>query len=63
MKWHLEEVHFRAELGSLVLDRVYGFANLEDGILTNFGKILTLENIETHLEKIREDQKIWLGMN
>jgi hypothetical protein len=54
MQWYWEAVHFRQELGDLVLARIFEGREGDDG----FGVILSEENLERHLARLlrqRED--------
>jgi hypothetical protein len=54
MRWFWESSHYRKELGDLVLDRVLNYSDPGRQIAHDFGVMLTSENIERHLESLRE---------
>lgn len=51
MKYHWEASHYKHELGMIVLDRLTGKNDFLD-----FGTELNLENIDLHLQNLREDR-------
>ncbi|MBW6489362.1 hypothetical protein [Sulfurimonas sp.] len=51
MKYHWEASHYKNELGSIVLDRLNGGKENLD-----FGVELNLQNIDNHLEKLKQDR-------
>ncbi|MDJ0511236.1 MAG: hypothetical protein QNJ64_18565 [Crocosphaera sp.] len=59
MKWYYESSHFSKPLGDLVLDKVFAYEDKNRNIPGDFGILLTSENIEEHLSKIRSDQKLY----
>ena len=59
MQWYWESSHYKKELGDLVLDRIFSYKHPERKIVKGFGVLLNSENIETHLQKLREDRQQW----
>ncbi|MGH7823077.1 MAG: hypothetical protein ACREQ9_25235, partial [Candidatus Binatia bacterium] len=57
MRWHMDSVHYRKDLGDLVLDRL--FAHREPGreVPAGFGVELTPANVEGHLARVREEHE------
>lgn len=60
MRWHWEVNHYRAELGALILDRVFGTDTVslpisDPGSIAekeNFGSLITPDNIDEHLRAV-----------
>ena len=59
IRWYWESSHYKKELGDLILNKVFDFDQLSTGTKNIFGVKITLKNIETHLRKIRKNQKTW----
>ena len=59
MQWYWESSHYKRELGDLVLDRVFNYNNLSRNVPDDFGVLLSLDNIASHLSKVRSDYDIW----
>ena len=55
MKWYWESSHYRKEVGDLVLDRVFGYRDLQRTVPDDFGVLLTQRNLDGHLAEIREE--------
>lgn len=53
MRWYWEAGHFKSELGHLLLTRLHG------GGTDAFGRVVTPENIETHLQSIRAEAEVY----
>ena len=51
MKYHWEASHYKKELGDIVLDRL-----LDISPYKNFGVELNSENIDNHIQNLREDR-------
>ncbi|WP_419677749.1 hypothetical protein ACN2EN_09365 [Aliarcobacter lanthieri] len=51
MQYHWEGSHYKKNLGNIVLDRLIDKSNYKD-----FGVIITSSNIDTHIEKLRDDR-------
>jgi len=63
MQWYWESSHYKKELGDLVLDRMFNYKHPDRIIDKDFGVQLTSKNIETHLQKIRNDRQRWRASN
>jgi hypothetical protein len=57
MVWYWDPSHYKKELGDLVLNQVFGLPTQRTVVPDNFGLLLTTNNIERDLEKIRQDRK------
>ena len=57
MNNYIDNSHYSPAIGNLILERIFNY-NAED-IPQDFGILLTTENIEQHLAKIRSDRLIW----
>jgi hypothetical protein len=53
VRWYWEAGHFKKELGDVVLDRVLGSKAEVSSDSSDFGVVLSPNNIEAHLESIR----------
>jgi hypothetical protein len=58
---YADNSHFTPRVGDLILDRI--FNQKTDSIPDDFGILITPENIESHLAKIRKDREIWAENN
>jgi hypothetical protein len=59
-KYYYEDTHFTKQVGDLVLSKVFNDKKLAKDIPDDFGVLVTQENIESHVERlkrIREDYK------
>jgi hypothetical protein len=54
---YLDSSHYRKEIGDLILNRIFNYH--QDRVPSDFGILLTPENLESHLEKIRDDREKW----
>ena len=61
MKNYIDDSHYHKQIGNLVIDRLLGVGN--DKIPNDFGTLLTPENVELHLNKIRGDREAWAKQN
>jgi len=52
-----DQSHYRKQVGNLVLNRMLGV--YEDSVPKDFGYLMTQENIEQHLLRIRKEKKAW----
>lgn len=59
MKWFWDSSHFKKELGDIVLDKVFNYHIQNRKVTPNFGVLLSSENIESHLQEIRIERKLW----
>ncbi|OCL96272.1 hypothetical protein [Aliarcobacter thereius] len=51
MKYHWEASHYKKELGDIVLDRLLDISPYKD-----FGVELNIQNIDNHIQKLRDDR-------
>ena len=51
MKYHWEASHYKKELGDIVLDRLLDISPYKD-----FGVELNIQNIDNHIQNLREDR-------
>lgn len=58
MENYADSSHYTAPVGNLVLNRILGYQ--EDKVPADFGVLLTPENVESHLAKIRADREEWV---
>ncbi|NER78924.1 MAG: hypothetical protein F6K42_04965 [Leptolyngbya sp. SIO1D8] len=61
MKYFRDSVHYREEIGGLILNRVLDYQDKD--VPENFGIWVTPDNIETHLSQIRSDHQDWAAEN
>ena len=61
MKNFFESVHYRKEVGDLILNRMFHYH--EETVPDDFGILLTAGNSESHLAKIRRDREVWAKKN
>ena len=59
MKFYWDSSHFKENVGDLVLDRICAEGNNAALKTQDFGMLLTPDNIEMELARIRTDQKIY----
>ncbi|MDJ0843318.1 hypothetical protein [Crocosphaera sp.] len=57
MQWYYESSHFSKPLGDLVLNKVFDSEDEQPPTSSSFGVLLTSENIESHLSRIRAEQQ------
>lgn len=56
---YIDSSHYSEKVGNLVLSKI--LSERQEAVPKDFGVLLTPENIESHLAKVRGDRKIWLG--
>ena len=61
MKNYVDNSHYTPEIGDLILQRILNKPS--QNVPTDFGVLLTSENIEEHLQTIKSDRSIWLQNN
>lgn len=61
MRWHWESSHYKKELGDLVIDRIFGHQHPGRDVPGDFGVLLEPENLESHLNRIRDDRQRWVA--
>jgi hypothetical protein len=54
MKWYIDGVHYKKELGNLILNRIFGGERSDPLTPDDFGVRIRLENIESHLQVDRK---------
>ena len=57
MENYTENSHYTPKVGNLILNRILSYK--EEEVPEDFGILINSENIESHLEKIRQDREIW----
>jgi hypothetical protein len=57
MRWYRDPSHYKVQLGDLVLDRIFNYHKEGRAAPDDFGVMVTSENIESHLAKIRADSR------
>jgi hypothetical protein len=58
MENYADSSHYTAPVGNLVLNRILGYQ--EDKVPKDFGVLITPQNVESHLAKIRADREEWV---
>lgn len=61
MKNYTDNSHYRKEIGNLVLNRVLSYQ--QEMVPQDFGILITSNNIESNLAKIRNDREVWAKNN
>lgn len=61
MENYADSSHYAKPVGDLVLNRILGYQ--ENKVPADFGILITPENIESHLAKIRADREEWVKNN
>lgn len=61
MQNYLESSHYVKEIGDLVLNRL--FDDQVESVPNDFGTLITADNVESHLAKIRADRNKWARQN
>ncbi|HEY9811978.1 MAG TPA: hypothetical protein V6D31_00355, partial [Candidatus Sericytochromatia bacterium] len=61
MQNYLDSAHYFAEIGDLVLNRLYDY-KVED-VPPDFGVLLTSTNVESHLAQICDQRETWATQN
>jgi hypothetical protein len=59
MRWYWEASHYKKEVGDMILEKIFDYHNPKQQVPADFGIKLTLENIDEHLQAMREQQLIW----
>ncbi len=57
IKNYIDDSHYQEEVGNLVLNRLFNYE--VEKVPEDFGVLVTSQNIESHLAKIRSQQAIW----
>lgn len=61
MKNYLDSSHYSSKVGDLILNRLFNYQ--EETIATDFGILITSENIGSHLAQVLVDQALWSDKN
>ncbi|NEN91143.1 MAG: hypothetical protein F6K48_20440 [Okeania sp. SIO3H1] len=61
MENYTDNSHYTPRVGNLILNRVLNYK--QGDVPDDFGILINSENIESHLEKIRQDREIWAKNN
>ncbi|MBN1161078.1 MAG: hypothetical protein JXA17_03930 [Dehalococcoidales bacterium] len=59
MHWWIDPRHYNKELGDFILDRIFGYYGPSHTMRTDFGVLLNSANIDSVLQKIREDRQYY----
>jgi hypothetical protein len=57
MRWWWGGAHYKKKLGNLILDRIFHYHDLRNTIPDDFGFLITEDNFEQDLNKIRTEQE------
>jgi hypothetical protein len=58
---YIDDSHYRQEVGDLILNRILSYKDKK--VPNDFGILLTPNNIEVHLTRIRAEREIWAKNN
>ncbi|HBB32405.1 MAG TPA: hypothetical protein DDZ80_08585 [Cyanobacteria bacterium UBA8803] len=58
---YVDNSHYTPKIGDLVLNRVLSYQ--DETVPKDFGILLTPENVESHIAKIRADREVWANKN
>ncbi|WP_287288016.1 hypothetical protein [Okeania sp. SIO2B9] len=61
MENYTENSHYTPKVGNLILNRILSYK--EEEVPKDFGVLINSENIESHLEKIRQHREVWAKNN
>ncbi|NEQ87322.1 MAG: hypothetical protein F6K26_47080, partial [Moorea sp. SIO2I5] len=61
MKNYWDSSHYREEVGDLILNRLFSYQS--QTVPEDFGVLITPENVESHLGKIRNERESWAENN
>jgi hypothetical protein len=61
MKNYADNSHYTKEIGDLVLDKILNFQAKK--VPQDFGILLTPENVEVQIQKLRRDRALWVEKN
>lgn len=61
LKNYWDNSHYKQKVGDMVLSRIFG--DESEKVPDDFGVLITPENIESHLAKIRRDREAWAKEN
>lgn len=57
MNNYVDNSHYSPKIGNLIIDRIFDYNS--KAIPEDFGTLLTRDNVEQHLAKIRRDRALW----
>ncbi|MGJ3252728.1 MAG: hypothetical protein ACFE0J_16595 [Elainellaceae cyanobacterium] len=60
-KSYEDPLHFTPQLGNWIIERVY--TSEVDSLPSDFGVYVTSENVDSHLQRVRQQCKLWLQEN
>jgi len=63
MRFYWEPSHYKAELGTIILDRVFSSNHFSNTERIEFGNILSKQNIELHLDNISKNRSFYQKNN
>ena len=61
MKNYIDPSHYRSEVGDLIINRLQ--KHQQEKVPNDFGILLTSDNVEFHLKKVRADREAWAVKN
>lgn len=61
MKNYWDSSHYRKGIGNLILMRLFNIHS--DSVPEDFGVLLTTNNLNQHLRKVRKDRELWANQN
>lgn len=61
MKYFEDPSHYTHKIGDYILERMFG--NTSEDTPANFGTLVTLKNIDRHLEQVKSQCKLWQKQN
>ncbi|MEB3342007.1 hypothetical protein [Okeania sp.] len=61
MENYTENSHYTPKVGNLILNRILSYK--EEEVPEDFGILINSKNLESHLEKIRQDREVWVKNN
>ncbi|HBE21270.1 MAG TPA: hypothetical protein DEG17_05110 [Cyanobacteria bacterium UBA11149] len=61
MKNYVDNSHYSQAIGNLVLNRILNYQ--QETVPQDFGIFLTPDNIESHIERLRNDREVWAKNN
>ncbi len=57
MKNYLDSSHYTRAIGNLILNRI--FQTNQEKVPSDFGILITPENVESHIQRIQQDRAVW----
>ncbi len=57
MKNYLDSSHYTQAIGNLILNRI--FQTNQEKVPSDFGILITPENVESHIQRIQQDRAVW----